>query len=78
MIHVSSVSAIGIPENPLRPADEDFHFDLRGPGFNYHLSKKLAEDAMVEEVACGLTMPSSSSIPGRYSDHTDPLTAVLR
>ncbi|HEY3826963.1 MAG TPA: NAD-dependent epimerase/dehydratase family protein [Bryobacteraceae bacterium] len=54
MIHVSSVSALGIPENPLRPADEDFHFDLRGPGFNYHLSKKLAEDAILEEVAGGL------------------------
>jgi dihydroflavonol-4-reductase len=54
LIHVSSVSAIGIPGGPACPADENFAFNLRGRRFNYHLSKKQAEDAVLREVADGL------------------------
>lgn len=53
LIHVSSVSAIGIPRND-NPAGEDFEFNLRGARFAYHISKKRAEDAVLEVVRKGL------------------------
>lgn len=54
LLHISSVSAIGIPDSPFRPADENFVFNLRGRRFSYHASKKQAEDAVLQEVADGL------------------------
>ena len=54
MIHVSSVSAIGIPEDELRPADESFRFNLSGPAYTYHLSKKRAEEAVLDQIQAGL------------------------
>ncbi|MEP6714284.1 MAG: NAD-dependent epimerase/dehydratase family protein [Terriglobia bacterium] len=54
LIHVSSVSAIGIPTTPAHPADESFKFNLKGRRFNYHLSKKKAEEAVLSQVALGL------------------------
>ncbi len=53
LIHVSSVSAIGIPRDR-RPAAEDFEFNLRGARFAYHISKKRAEEAVLEAVRKGL------------------------
>jgi dihydroflavonol-4-reductase len=53
LIHVSSVSAIGIPLND-SPATEDFEFNLREPRFAYHISKKKAEEAVLETVRDGL------------------------
>ncbi|MDP9168989.1 MAG: NAD-dependent epimerase/dehydratase family protein [Acidobacteriota bacterium] len=54
LIHVSSVSAIGIPSRDKAPADETFKFNLSGRRFNYHISKKKAEDAVLEQVRQGL------------------------
>jgi dihydroflavonol-4-reductase len=54
MIHVSSVSAIGIPNDGRNPAAEDFRFNLSGPAFAYHLSKKQAEEAVLQQVEAGL------------------------
>jgi dihydroflavonol-4-reductase len=53
LIHISSVSAIGIPTNG-NPASENFGFNLRGVQFAYHASKKRAEDAVLEVVRKGL------------------------
>jgi len=53
LIHVSSVSAVGIPGDD-KPADEGFEFNLRGPRFAYHISKKRAETAVLETVRKGL------------------------
>jgi dihydroflavonol-4-reductase len=54
LVHVSSVAAIGIPEDPQRPADEAFGFNLEGSGLNYHLSKRRAEVEVAAEVVRGL------------------------
>ena len=53
LIHVSSVSAVGIPRDD-NPAGEDFEFNLWGARFAYHISKKRAEDAVLEVVRKGL------------------------
>jgi nucleoside-diphosphate-sugar epimerase len=53
LIHVSSVSAVGIPRDD-SPADEDFEFNLRGRRFAYHISKKRAEEAVLDTVRKGL------------------------
>lgn len=50
LVHVSSVSAIGIPGDDT-PADEQFRFNLAGRRFAYHRSKKKAEEAVLD--ACG-------------------------
>jgi len=54
MLHVSSMSAIGIPPDALHPADETFEFNLQGGPLTYNRSKKRAEEAVFEEVAKGL------------------------
>jgi dihydroflavonol-4-reductase len=53
LLHVSSVAAIGIPEDG-RPANEDFRFNLEQSGFDYQISKYQAESAVAEGVSCGL------------------------
>ena len=53
LVHVSSVAAVGIPENRV-PANEDFRFNLERAGLHYHLSKHRAEGAVAEGVARGL------------------------
>jgi len=54
LLHVSSVAAVGLPVNPQRPADEDFHFNLEDSGLTYHISKRRAEDNVLAEVTRGL------------------------
>ena len=54
LVHVSSVSAIGIPEPTDGPADETFPFNLERSRLTYHLSKKRAEEAVLEETGKGL------------------------
>jgi dihydroflavonol-4-reductase len=54
LVHVSSVAAIGVPENPETPAAEDFSFNLEGTPLTYHNSKRRAEEAVLEEVEQGL------------------------
>jgi dihydroflavonol-4-reductase len=53
LVHVSSVSAIGIPPKGC-VADERFAFNLENSGLAYHLSKKRAEEAVFDEVGRGL------------------------
>ena len=54
LVYVSSVAAIGIPDDPARPADETFPFNLEGSPLVYHLSKKRGEEAVLREVQDGL------------------------
>lgn len=54
LVHVSSMSAIGIPENAEKPADENFPFNLERSRLNYHISKKRGEEKVLESVAKGL------------------------
>ena len=54
LLFVSSVAAIGIPENPEEPAREDFRFNLEGKPLNYHISKKRAEEIVLAAVENGL------------------------
>lgn len=54
LLHVSSVAAVGIPDDPTRPANEDFPFNLQDSGLCYHVSKRQAEDAVLAGVAQGL------------------------
>jgi dihydroflavonol-4-reductase len=52
-VHVSSVAAIGIPPRGTI-ADEQFPFNLENSNLHYHISKKRAEEAVLDEVASGL------------------------
>ncbi len=54
LVHVSSVAAIGIPTDQNHRADESFMFNLEQSGLNYHLSKKRAEEVVLQAVANGL------------------------
>jgi dihydroflavonol-4-reductase len=53
-LYVSSVAAIGIPDDPRFPADERFSFNLQNTGLTYHLSKRRGEEAVLKEVDQGL------------------------
>jgi dihydroflavonol-4-reductase len=70
LIHVSSVAAIGIPENRWRPADEDFAFNLEGSGLRYHISKRRAEQVVAQAAAQGLdaVIVNPSSINGPHGE----------
>ncbi len=67
LLHVSSVAAVGLPVDPQRPANEDFHFNLEDSGLSYHISKRRAEDNVLAEVARGLdaVIVNPASIQGR-------------
>jgi dihydroflavonol-4-reductase len=54
LVHVSSVAAVGMPENPEHPADENFSFNLDDRRLNYHISKKRAEESVLDAVKTGL------------------------
>ncbi|MGH9946534.1 MAG: NAD-dependent epimerase/dehydratase family protein [Pyrinomonadaceae bacterium] len=54
LVYVSSMTAIGIPDGPEHPAGEDFKFNLEGSPLNYHISKKRAEEVVLEAVDSGL------------------------
>ncbi|HEY1754530.1 MAG TPA: NAD-dependent epimerase/dehydratase family protein [Bryobacteraceae bacterium] len=68
MLHVSSVCAVGIPEDRHCPADENFVFNLKRTPLLYHLSKKAGEDAVLGEVSKGLdaVIVNPSSVFGPY------------
>ena len=54
LIHVSSVSAIGIPVSFREAAAEGFAFNLRGSRYHYHITKKSAEESVIQQVGSGL------------------------
>lgn len=68
LVHVSSIAAIGIPENAEHPADENFRFNLENSPFNYHISKKRAEGIVLNAVENGLdaVIVNPSSIWGQF------------
>src|SRR5215211_7689038 len=53
LVFVSSITAIGIP-NDEHPAGEDFPFNLERSSLNYHISKKRAEEIVLDAVSKGL------------------------
>lgn len=67
LLHVSSISAIGIPIDPT-PATEDFNFNLHHAGLNYHQSKHRAEAEVMAETKRGLdaVVVNPASIFGPY------------
>jgi dihydroflavonol-4-reductase len=68
LIHVSSVAAIGIPEDPTKPADESFRFNLHNSGLNYHITKWQAEREVLAETAKGAdaVIVNPATIFGRH------------
>lgn len=48
LIHVSSTAAIGISPDPAAPADEKFAFNLEGLDLGYHVSKRRAEEMVLD------------------------------
>lgn len=54
LVHVSSVAAVGIPEKRDSPASEDFRFNLAGLPYQYHNSKKQAEEVVLAAIENGL------------------------
>ncbi|MEO8042945.1 MAG: NAD-dependent epimerase/dehydratase family protein, partial [Acidobacteriota bacterium] len=53
LVFVSSITAIGIPDDE-RPAGENFPFNLEHSSLNYHISKKRAEEIVLDAVNKGL------------------------
>lgn len=53
LVYVSSITAIGIPDDE-HPAGEDFPFNLERSSLNYHISKKRAEEIVLDAVRNGL------------------------
>ena len=78
LVFVSSITAIGIP-NDERPAGEDFPFNLDNSSLNYHISKKRAEEIVLDAVGKGLdaVIVNPSNIWGphgkryRVADHVE-------
>jgi dihydroflavonol-4-reductase len=70
LIHVSSVAAIGIPENGQAPANENFRFNLESSPLNYHISKKRAEELVQQAFERGLNavIVNPGSIWGEFGD----------
>ncbi len=70
LVHVSSVAAVGIPENAQTPANEDFSFNLENLPLNYHISKKRAEEIVLKAAEKGLdaVIVNPGSIWGRFGD----------
>ena len=54
LLHISSVAALGVPEDPARPASEDYPFNLQVSGSPYPLSKHRAEEVVLAGVERGL------------------------
>jgi dihydroflavonol-4-reductase len=54
LLHVSSVAAVGLPDSPQLPANENFEFNLQNSGLIYHISKRRGEAEVMREVASGL------------------------
>jgi dihydroflavonol-4-reductase len=54
LLHVSSVAAIGIPDSPAEPVNEDFPFNLKNLGLSYHVSKWQGEQLVLGSVERGL------------------------
>jgi dihydroflavonol-4-reductase len=53
LLHVSSVAAVGIPEDS-RPANEEFKFNLGHSDLHYYISKHKAEGVVASAVSKGL------------------------
>jgi dihydroflavonol-4-reductase len=70
LVYVSSITAIGIPESAVHPADENFRFNLENSSFNYHISKKRAEEIVLDAVEKGLdaVIVNPSSIWGPHGE----------
>lgn len=54
LIHISSIAAVGITENPANPANENFNYNLKNLPLNYYNSKKNAEEIVLDAVEKGL------------------------
>jgi dihydroflavonol-4-reductase len=54
LLYVSSVAAIGIPEDSAPPAGEDFKFSLENSVLDYHRSKRQTEEIVLAAVSRGL------------------------
>jgi dihydroflavonol-4-reductase len=69
LLHVSSVSAIGIPPDQ-EPIDESFRFNLQGTRLYYNLSRHRAEEVVRDGVARGLdaVIVNPASLWGRFGD----------
>jgi dihydroflavonol-4-reductase len=83
LVHISSVAAIGIPEDRCQPADETFVFNLERSALGYHISKRRAEEVVSRAVAEGLDAvivnPSSIKGPhGQYFRGSELLDGVRR
>jgi len=74
LVAVSSTSAVGIPKDPRRPADEAFLFQRRWRRIPYMLTKRLGEEAAQRFVGQGLDVvvvnPSTFYGPGDVKLHT--------
>ena len=54
LVFISSITAIGLPEEPGKSIGEESAFNLEGSSLNYHISKKRAEEIVLGAVEKGL------------------------
>ena len=74
LVHVSSTSAIGIPKNKDKPADEAYPFDKQWNRNPYMMTKRLSEQVALEYADKGLNVvvvnPSTFYGPGDIKIHS--------
>ncbi len=80
LVHISSVAAIGIPQNSEKPATEDSPFNLEGSPLNYNISKKRAEEEVLKAVRDGLhaVIVNPSYIWGQHNEKYRGLEIVQK
>jgi dihydroflavonol-4-reductase len=60
VLYVSSTAAVGIPENPAKPADEEYPFHKKWLKIPYMRSKKIAEETAFSFVGKGLDVVAAN------------------
>jgi len=71
LLYVSSVAAIGIPDQGQPPADESFTFNLEDELLNYPISKKRAEEIVIMGCKNGLdaVIVNPAALLGEWGPH---------
>jgi dihydroflavonol-4-reductase len=60
VLYVSSTAAVGIPENPAKPASEEYPFHRKWLKIPYMRSKKIAEETALSFVGKGLDIVAAN------------------
>ena len=69
LVHISSVAAVGISDDPNCPANENFVFNLGRSGLHYNISKRRAEEIVLAADGLNAVVVNPSWIFGTFGDY---------